>query len=209
MNKVFLIPTLALFLLTSCQKDLALDSNLQPQGLSISGKIDCPKGGMTLTPEEYLITLTDKNNVEKTTIPTTTGTYFFDNLEAGNSYSIKIVRKSYPNSLTFSSVGVEDFILKSNQKQALGLIAADVDRSGDVNAVDLLLLNNFIAKKTTSLPAGPWRIVPASYKFLNPNDPFGTGVTVVNDPLKNIQADVKNVDFIVLKAGDIDLENCQ
>ena len=204
MNKVLFISTLTLFLFASCQKELSNDSSVQLQGLSISGKIDCPKGGMTLTPDEYLITLTDKNNVEKTTTPSSNGAYFFDNLEAGNSYRIKAVRKSYPNTITFSSVGVENYLRNTIQKENLALIAADVNRDGEVDGTDLLQLNNFIAKKTNSLPGGQWLFVPASVRLVNQCEPSSG-----NDPLKNLQADAKNVDFILLKKGDIDLENCQ
>jgi hypothetical protein len=209
MNKLFFSAIFSLFLFASCEKSQTLEV---PQSLSISGKIDCPKGGMTFTPDEYLITLTDKNKSEKTTKPTANGSYAFDNLEAGNSYIIKIERKSYPNTIVFSIKGMEDYILGLAEKTPYGIIAADVNRDNVVDALDLVALKNFISGKTPNLPAGQWRFV-SKYKSIpvrNPSDPFGSGSTIPEkNPLEDLKDSVENMDFVVLKAGDIDIENCQ
>ena len=200
MNKVLLLPTLIILLFTSCQKELTLYSTTQFQGLSISGKIDCPNGGMTFTPDEYSITLIDKNKVEKTTQPAIDGAYSFDNLEIGNSYSLKIVRKSNPVNVVFSGESISNYLLQTNPptKSTLGIYAADINEDGQVDGTDMLQVRKYVLDKTINLPATLWRFYP-KYRLNNPT----------SNPLENLQADVKNFDIVLLKLGDIDLQSCQ
>jgi hypothetical protein len=79
-------------------------------------------------------------------------------------------------------------------------IAADVDKSGSVDGGDMLLIRNFILRKSTSLPGGVWRFIDKNYVFRNPANPFGEDFPeVVN--IANAKPS-EAVNFIAIKLGD-------
>jgi Dockerin type I domain len=81
------------------------------------------------------------------------------------------------------------------------IIAADVNKDGSVDASDMLLIRNLILRKSQNLPAGVWRFVDRSYKFINPENPFAEDfsetVNISNVPNNAV------VNFIALKYGDV------
>ena len=52
------------------------------------------------------------------------------------------------------------------------LIAADIDRDGDIDFADVEFLVDYIAETTTALPAEDWVFADADYAFANPNAPW-------------------------------------
>ncbi len=81
------------------------------------------------------------------------------------------------------------------------IIAADVNKDGSVDASDMLQIRNLILRKSQNLPAGVWRFIDRSYKFINPENPLGEDFPeVVN--LSNVPANVV-ANFIALKNGDV------
>ena len=81
------------------------------------------------------------------------------------------------------------------------IIAADVNKDGEVDATDMLQIRNFILRKTTTLPGGVWRFIDASYKFTNAANPFGEDFPeVVN--LSKVPA-TATANFTAIKLGDV------
>lgn len=203
MSKLSLIALLSMLLFASCvdhQKELLLAP------LSISGKIDCPQRHLTsLNPNEYTITLHDTLGVLlKTTKPTSDGRYFFENLEAG-SYQIRVLRTAAALP-TFTANQVKNYLQQTPRPTVsdLALIAADVDKSGEIDATDVLHLDRYIQGVTPSLPGGGWRIFPSYWIDSNNN------LLDINapSPLKNLIGSVNNYDFIVIQLGDVSLNSC-
>jgi hypothetical protein len=80
-------------------------------------------------------------------------------------------------------------------------IAADVNQSGDINGLDVVLINAFIVGKTQSFPGGKlWRFVPSDYIFANPQKPFPFPESRTYNPFTGDE----NANFIGMKLGDVD-----
>ncbi len=84
------------------------------------------------------------------------------------------------------------------------IIAADINRSGEVTTFDLVNLRKLILHIDTEFNNNTsWRFVDAGFVFPNPNDPFETifpEVYTINGLSEDMQAD-----FVAIKVGDV---NC-
>ncbi len=81
------------------------------------------------------------------------------------------------------------------------LIAADVDKSGEIDAVDILLMRRFILKMIPNLPGGNFRFIDKAYTFINPANPFAENFPeVVN--IASINANT-TANFLAVKLGDV------
>ncbi|MBL7815888.1 MAG: T9SS type A sorting domain-containing protein [Saprospiraceae bacterium] len=81
------------------------------------------------------------------------------------------------------------------------LIAADVDKSGEIDAMDMLYMRRFILRIAPSLPAGNFRFIDKTYIFRNPSNPFGEDFPeVINIPQLNGNT---SANFIAVKLGDV------
>ena len=198
------------FLMSSCQQTIILEPLNVDASLIISGKINCPSRTLTtLNPSEYLITLTDSTGVQRETRPTADCKYIFIDLEMGHNYNIRIVRTVPSGNLTISTRGLENYFLQNPlpQKTDLGLIAADVDRNGEVDLTDLLHVRRFASGITTNLPSGSlWRFVPSVWLTINNNS--AANVNIGRWQIPNLTTSLTNYDMIQVQYTDIDLVNC-
>jgi hypothetical protein len=177
--------------------------------LSISGKINCPSRTLTaLNPSEYLITLVDSTGVTRETRPTADCKYSFDDLEMGHNYNIKIVRTVPSGGSTLSVTGLSNYFLNPGSRRSdLGLVAADVDKSGEIDETDLLFIRRVITGIAPNLPSGSfWFFQPSNRLTLSnnfvPNSNFGRW------QIPNLTTSVTNYDFIQAQYSDIDLVRC-
>lgn len=78
-------------------------------------------------------------------------------------------------------VGISTFDIARMSKHLLGVdtftnvdqfLAADVNNDHEVDAIDMLILRNFILRRRADLPNGIWRFINKDYKFSNPNNPL-------------------------------------
>lgn len=82
------------------------------------------------------------------------------------------------------------------------IIAADVDRSGNITMNDLVELRKLILGIYTELPNNPsWRFVPADYEFPYPNNPFYGSLPEFVEVYKGRQTPLP--DFVPIKVGDV------
>jgi hypothetical protein len=211
MYKLILFTAFFTTFLMSCQQNTTLGPLNVDASLSISGKINCPSRTLTtLNPSEYLITLTDSTGIKRETRPTADCKYIFIDLEMGHNYTIKIVRTVPSGNLTISTRGLENYFLQNPlpQKTDLGLVAADVDKNGEVDETDLLHVRRFATGITQSLPAGSlWRFFPSAW--LTRDNSFVPNLNNVGRwQIPNLTTSVTNYDMIQVQYTDIDLVKC-
>lgn len=82
------------------------------------------------------------------------------------------------------------------------ILAADVDRSGTVDALDITLMRRFVLAIDKVFPSGQWRFAPAAYTVPDPVAPW-------NAPEASSHAfldqNITSEEFLAIKVGDVDL----
>lgn len=133
------------------------------------------------------------------------GNFTFSNLDDG-TYNLT------PSLDVQASEGVSTKDIIALQKHLLGikpiqnpyqLLAGDVDSSGSISAMDLVLMRRLILGLDTRFKVVPsWRFVDAGYRFKNPRSPWKEAYpTAVR--LNNL-AGISKVKFVAVKMGDVD-----
>jgi hypothetical protein len=128
------------------------------------------------------------------------------NVAQGSNTVVKAAKTStddkYAGVTTFDIARISKHILDiDNFSSAYQMIAADVNKDGVVDAIDMVQIRNFILRKSTSLPGGVWRFVDKSYTFRNPANPFGEDFPEVIS-LTNTKAN-ETANFVAVKLGDV------
>ena len=152
-----------------------------------------------------LISNVNNGNTLSSMTTTTNGNFSFNDLTKGNNYILKAKRNDSPAN------GVSTFDIALISKHLLDvqlitspykLIAADVNRDGEVSGADMLLIRNLILRKSTAFPNNTsWRFVDKSYVFKNPTDPFSEDfpeTVAVNNLAQSATAN-----FVGIKVGDV------
>ncbi len=210
MYKLPLITILFMAFMASCMQSTNLESPQLDVTLSISGKINCPSRALTsLNPSEYLITLTDSTGLQRQTRPTAECKYIFTDLDTGHNYNIKIVRTVPSGNLTISAQGISNYLLQNppTPRPDLGLVAADVDRNGEIDETDLVHIRRFIMGITPNLPSGElWRFFPSNRLTIDNN--FVPNSNLARWHIANLTTSVTNFDMIQVQYTDIDLVRC-
>lgn len=134
------------------------------------------------------------------------GTYQFNDLETGHEY---IIHPQHGGNWV-NGVSTIDLILISrhilniqNLDSPYKRIAADVNGSGTITTLDLVLLRKLILGIIAEVPNQPsWRFVDANYAFPNPQNPWQEPFPQVIN-LSMLMANMVGEDFIAVKIGDI------
>ncbi|MBL7818264.1 MAG: HYR domain-containing protein [Saprospiraceae bacterium] len=171
---------------------------------------NCPTvSGMIIREDLLAVPTTIKlYNSTNDSLNAVTGTsYAFKELTAGRGYRIMPTR---PNTDWINGVTMFDVALMS--RQILGVeafsspyryIAADVNKSGDIDAVDLLIMQRLILRVTSVFPNNnSWRFILKSFNFDDPTNPFSSDFPE-SLWIPNLTTAVPNGDFIAVKIGDI------
>lgn len=174
---------------------------IRPLGVMINGLIqtedDLPVGNVTVNagiPPAQLVQWTDEN-----------GAYSFPVLAADGNYKI------VPSRNDFYLNGVTTYDLLLISKHILGImplgspykmIAADVNRSGTITALDMLEIRKLILGVTDTFYGNTsWRFVPATYEFPDQGNPFSMEIPTDYDA--NNLVDNLQIDFTGIKTGDV------
>jgi hypothetical protein len=125
------------------------------------------------------------------------------NLDSGENYLLKATKtdEQYLGVTTFDIATISQHILGLKPiASPYALLAADVNEDGEIDGSDVLLLRNFILRRTTSLPRRPWRFVDSSYVFKQPQSPFAEDIaeTIVLSATNNARKGFK-----AIKKGDV------
>lgn len=138
------------------------------------------------------------------------GEFSFQNLTAGGDYSISVEKTFNPLN------GVTTLDMAYTSRHILGItpfesnyahIAADVNNSETVTALDLVMIRRLILGQEQSFPNNTsWRFFDADYEFPNPDYPWAESVPEVIH-INNLPADQVEYNFIGVKVGDPNLTN--
>lgn len=133
------------------------------------------------------------------------GYYAFDDMPLGGSYSVAPYLDEGPLD------GVSTLDLVMIQRHVLGiqtledpyqLIAADVNNSEDISAIDLIELRKLILGIYDSFPSNTsWRFVDSDYQFPVPTDPWVTAFPE-SYSINALLSDM-HIPFIGVKTGDV------
>ncbi|MEM8906272.1 MAG: HYR domain-containing protein [Bacteroidota bacterium] len=134
------------------------------------------------------------------------GDYLLANLPMYNNYMISPERNDDP----LNGVTTYDVILMSLHVLGINvldspykMIAADINRSGDITGLDMVELRKMILYINTEFPENTsWRFVDEDFVFPDPNNPFASTFPeeyIINDLDQNME----QVDFVAIKTGDL------
>ena len=135
---------------------------------------------------------------------TANGQYSFD-VTQGTSH---VITPSKNNDIvTYNGISTLDLVLMQRHilnTQLLGsaykIISADVNNSGTVTNLDIVLTKSLILQNTTSYPGGKlWAFVNSSYVFSNPQNPF----PYESSRSYSSASALTDQNFIGLKLGDV------
>lgn len=147
--------------------------------------------------------------MQQNTMTNSSGQYLFEQLPAGQPYTVEGV-----SSLDYLLDCISTFDLILIQRHILGIqalnspykiIAADVNRSGSVTVLDLILLQMEILAIHTPQEQFVWRFIPADYAFPDPANPWAE-VFPEQIAFEDLWGDHPHQDFIVIRVGDV--SNC-
>ncbi|RMD74833.1 MAG: hypothetical protein D6818_02600, partial [Bacteroidetes bacterium] len=134
------------------------------------------------------------------------GTYQFDNLTAGNDYTVTPAHDVDPlNGVTsYDLVLIMKHILQMDPLDSpYQLIAADANNSGSVTTADVVVLRKLILFMEPTFPNNTsWRFVDAHYQFPNPANPWQEAFPEVYS-VNDLTTDQLDVDFVAIKVGDV------
>ena len=182
--------------------DLCTAGNLEGQNTteSISGSIITNNNGMI---EEAMVTLVNTEYHDQ--MSDSQGGYAFSALAMNKDYEV-IVEKDDD---VMNGVSTLDLVLI--QKHILGLsllndpydiIAADINKSGNISGLDLVELRRLILGSIDKFPSNKsWRFIDKSYKFSNANNPLNESLPESYEVVGLSQK--MNVDFVGVKVGDV------
>jgi len=172
---------------------------------SISGQITCLGANEAVSGQE--VELSGTNISDMIAVTDANGNYNFDNLPAGDDYTLTIER----DGAVFSGVSTFDLVLMSmqilgiqNLPTPFHLLAADLNNSGAISTFDMVVMRQIILGISTSFPNVP------TFKFATSDyDPAnGTG-SVGGATVTNLQADT-TIDFVQVRMGDLNgTASCQ
>jgi len=140
---------------------------------------------------------------DKSVITGVNGAYIFQ-LDQGKDYTISAERDMDPLN------GVSTFDLVLLRKHIVGtqeltspydLIAADINKSGDITAFDMVQLRQVVLQLVPNFPSNTsWRFIDKNHQFTTANA-LGENFNEVYD-ITNLSADM-SIDFIAVKIGDL------
>ncbi|MEQ8703111.1 MAG: T9SS type A sorting domain-containing protein [Phaeodactylibacter sp.] len=151
----------------------------------------------------------DLSGLLSQSVPTDSlGAYALEGLEPNYDYTVTpFLDGDDQNGLTtYDVVLISRHILGIDHLDSpYQLIAADVNGSGSVSTLDMILLRQVILSILVEIPNGPsWRFIPKSHQFEDPANPWTEPVpySVTYNDLATSQL---GEDYVAVKIGDIDL----
>ncbi len=132
----------------------------------------------------------------------------FNNLVQGNSYRVQPERDNdiYNGVTTFDIALISKHVLDIQPfTSPYQMIAADVNRDGEVDGLDMILIRNLVLRRITRFPNNnSWRFIPKNFIFKDSKNPFADDFPEALN-YNNISTDINKADFIAVKVGDVNL----
>jgi hypothetical protein len=170
-------------------------------GGSVNGKIQTITGNPV---SNYEISVLELPEISVDINPS--GSYVVSNVPLGSN--ITIVPSSNANYL--NGVSILDVVLIQRHLLSVQLldspykrIAADVNESGKISLMDVIILRRLLLHALDEFPNGKsWRFIPASYSFPVPTNPwFEQFPEVIN--INDISGTLIHQNFTAIKLGDV------
>jgi len=162
--------------------------------ITSTGQENLPGVEVYLGDGEPIMSITDDN-----------GNYAFEDMPLGGSYSIQPLSDEAPlNGVsTLDIVMIQKHVLGlSALEDPLQLIAADVNGSEDVSALDLVELRKMILGIYSAFPNNDsWNFIDAEHEFAVPTNPWLYGLPTSYE-ISNLQSNM-DIPFIGVKVGDV------
>jgi hypothetical protein len=136
------------------------------------------------------------------------GAYQINNLTAGASYQVraaKTIDTDKKNGVTTLDIALisKHLLGETDLNSPYKIIAADVDRNGEVEAADMLNIRRFILNITPSLASNSaWRFIDGAYAFRNATNPLVEDFPEVVS-LSNVPSGSNAANFKAVKMGDV------
>ena len=163
-------------------------------------------GGSVLTPSGVQVpdVTVSLDGMSYTTDPS--GDFMFENVPTGQAYTLTPARNDDPTNgaTSLDLVHMTRHVLNIDPLDSpYACLAADVNGSGSITALDIVALRRVILHLDDGFPndVPSWRFVCADYEWQNPENPFDEPFpeTLFIDPL----AGDLTSDFIAVKVGDV------
>ncbi len=133
------------------------------------------------------------------------GEYVLNQLMPGGDYTVTPGRPdaAMDGVTTFDLVLISRHILQIDLfASPYQLIAADVNGSGTVSSLDMVLIQKRILGLIDAFPIGEdWVFIPADYSFPNPQNPFSPPFPHLVS-FNNVQSSQYEVDFVAVQLGN-------
>ena len=134
------------------------------------------------------------------------GNYSFAGLADGGDYTVSPQRNDHHQNgiSTFDLVLINKHILHTQPLDSpYKLIAADVNRSGTITALDLIHVRKLVLSIYKEFPKNTsWRFIPADYEFPDPGNPWAEEFPEVLS-YNNLIGQMPDADFMAIKIGDV------
>jgi hypothetical protein len=134
------------------------------------------------------------------------GNYQFSALDMYHDYTFTPENNENPSNgvTTLDLVHMTKHILNIQPLDSpYKIIAGDVNNSGSISTLDVVLVRKLILQINTDFPNNTsWRFVDAAHEFENPMNPFSQPFPEYFN-INNLDADDMGVDFIGIKIGDV------
>jgi uncharacterized repeat protein (TIGR01451 family) len=172
------------------------------QDIELTGKIQ--NAGNSENVEFVTVTAKNAGNQSFTSSTLLDGVFSLD-LPAYNSYTITPFRNDDP----INGVSTTDILMvhrhilgEAALDTPLKLIAADADRSGSINAIDLVEIRKVILGKTDNFKNNTsWRFVESGYQFVQPDKAQAENFPESSKVNPLLSPEIEN--FVAIKVGDV------
>jgi hypothetical protein len=191
-----------------CQADYRLQTNdLSEISVSISGKITCPSHLIPMM-SDVKVLLKSSTSFEQTIRPNANGTFSFSGLENGEDYTLTISRDHNPN-LNMAAMSMTEFneVMLGTRRLSTTLetLAADFNLDGSIDPTDALY---FRRMSLNIIPNNSlWRFV--STDLVNGTNTAARSGGINRLALKTLTHNAINCDFVLLRLGNVTLNECQ
>ena len=172
-----------------------------PTGISIGGNVKS-HWGVNMADVQVILS----GGASDTVLTDASGNYLFENLPAGQNYTVTPVLDL--NDLN----GVTTFDLVLISKHLLGqeplnapwkIIAGDVNKSNSLTTFDIVEIRKVILGINPTFPAvNSWRFFPANAVITDPTNPFAGVFPAESVGLANVQSNATAINFFGVKVGD-------
>jgi hypothetical protein len=171
----------------------------------IAGTIGTENGSPV---KDVVVSASMNGAVAVSTTASATGAYTATGFTIGANYQVraaKTIDSDKKNGVTTLDIALisKHLLGETELNSAYKIIAADVDKNGEVDATDMLHIRRFILGITSNLPAGSaWRFIDKAYAFRNATNPLGEDFPEVVS-LSSVPAGMNAANFMAVKLGDV------